>query len=61
VVNGTVFKEGMKKYKIVYKPSPSDVNKSIEIAAMNIAHLIRRLEVDFTIDINKITLIKEML
>lgn len=51
----------MKKYKIVYKPSPSDVNKSIEIAAMNIAHLIRRLEVDFTIDINKITLIKEML
>lgn len=51
----------MKKYKIVFQPHPREPNKVMEIGAMNILHLIHRCEVDFSIDVNKITVIKQII
>lgn len=51
----------MKKYKIVYQTFDEfggSRNRSIEIAAMNIQHAIDRGNKDFSINCNKISLIK---
>lgn len=51
----------MKKYKVVFQPHPREPVKIMELGAMNILHLIHRCEKDFSIDVNKITVIKQII
>lgn len=51
----------MKKYKVVFQPHPREPVKIMEIGAMNILHLIDRCHKDFSIDVNRITVIKQII
>lgn len=50
----------MKNYKIVHKPDPKGVYQITYAKAMNIPHLIRRMASDLNIDINSVTVIKQI-